>query len=121
MAFFSKKKPAAGASPGDVLSALSKVMDPELGKDLVTLNMIRNVSVSGGAVALDLVLTTPACPMKGRMKAEVEQAVKALPGVSSVVVRVSSDVRAKAPAEGKRPIPGVRNVVAVASGKGGVG
>jgi len=122
MAFFTKKKTVPGASPADVLSALSKVMDPDLGKDLVTLNMIRNVSVSEGAVGLDLVLTTPACPMKNQMKAAVEEAVRAIPGVSSVEVRVSADVRAaKDPAEGKRPIPGVRNVVAVASGKGGVG
>ncbi|MBS1244046.1 MAG: family ATP-binding protein, partial [Deltaproteobacteria bacterium] len=64
MAFFTKKKAAAGVAPGEILSALSKVMDPELGKDLVTLNMIRNVEVTDGAVALDLVLTTPACPMK---------------------------------------------------------
>jgi ATP-binding protein involved in chromosome partitioning len=122
MAFFTKKKTAPGASPADVLTALSKVMDPDLGKDLVTLNMIRNVSVSEGAVGLDLVLTTPACPMKNQMKAAVEEAVRALPRVSSVEVRVSADVRAaKDPAEGKRRIPGVRNVVAVASGKGGVG
>ncbi len=122
MAFFTKKKTAHEATRADVLSALSKVMDPDLGKDLVTLNMIRNVSVTESAVALDLVLTTPACPMKDRMKTAVEEAVRAIPGVSSVEVRVSADVRAaKDPAEGKRPIPGVRNVVAVASGKGGVG
>ena len=122
MAFFTKKKTTPGATPANVLSALSKVMDPDLGKDLVTLNMIRNVSVSEGAVGLDLVLTTPACPMKDQMKAAVEEAVRAIPGVSAVEVRVSADVRAaKDPAEGKRPIPGVRNVVAVASGKGGVG
>jgi len=122
MAFFTKKKAAAGVAPGEILSALSKVMDPELGKDLVTLNMIRNVEVTDGAVALDLVLTTPACPMKEQMRAAVEEAVRAVPGVASVEVRVSSDVRAaKDPGEGKRTIPGVRNVVAVASGKGGVG
>jgi ATP-binding protein involved in chromosome partitioning len=122
MAFFTKKKPASGATPAGVLAALSKVMDPDLGKDLVALNMVRNVSVAEGAVSLDLVLTTPACPMKDRMKAEVEAAVRAVPGVTAVEVRVSSYVRAAGdPAEGKRPIPGVRNVVAVASGKGGVG
>ncbi len=122
MSIFTRKKNAAGATSADVLSACSKVKDPDLGKDLVTLNMIRNVSVKEGAAALDLVLTTPACPMKNRMKAEVEEAVRAIPGISSVDVRVSSDVRAsKDPGEGKRTIPGVRNVVAVASGKGGVG
>lgn len=122
MAFFTRKKTASGPTSASVLAALSKVMDPDLGKDLVALNMVRNVSVAEGAVSLDLVLTTPACPMKDRMKAEVESAVRAIPGVTDVTVRVSSDVRAaRDPAEGKRPIPGVRNVVAVASGKGGVG
>ncbi len=122
MALFEKKETAQGATPEAVLSALSKVMDPELGKDLVTLNMIRNVKVSGGEVELDLVLTTPACPMKNSIRASVEQAVRGVPGVSSVLVRLSSDVRpAKNPMEGRRPVEGVRNVVAVASGKGGVG
>jgi ATP-binding protein involved in chromosome partitioning len=122
MAFFGKKEAGDSATPEAILAALSKVMDPELGKDLVTLNMIRNVKVSGGEVALDLVLTTPACPMKNQIKSSVEQAVRAVPGVSAIEVRLSSDVRsARNPAEGRRPVEGVRNVVAVASGKGGVG
>jgi ATP-binding protein involved in chromosome partitioning len=122
MAFFGKKEDAEEATPKAVLSALSNVLDPELGKDLVTLNMVRNVTVSGGTVGLDLVLTTPACPMKNQIKASVEQAVRTVPGVSSVDVRMSSDVRrAKDPAEGRRAVEGVRNVLAVASGKGGVG
>lgn len=122
MAFSDTKGTAGEATPKTILAALSDVMDPELGRDLVTLNMIRNVTVSGGTVALDLVLTTPACPMKSQMKASVEQAVRAVPGVSSVEVRVSSDVRpAKGQTEGRRPVAGVRNVLAVASGKGGVG
>ncbi len=116
------RKAASEATPGSVLAALSRVMDPELGKDLVSLNMVRNVAVSGGGVSLDLVLTTPACPMKSQMKAAVEEAVRAVPGVVSVDVRVSADVKAaKNPMEGRRPVPGVRNVLAVASGKGGVG
>src|SRR5512143_34380 len=113
---------AADVATDSILSALSRVMDPELGKDLVTLNMIRNVAVSGGGVSLDLVLTTPACPKKAEMKAAVEEAVRAVPGVSSVDVRVSADVKAaKDPMEGRRPVAGVRNILAVASGKGGVG
>jgi len=80
------------------------------------------VKVSAGAVTLDLVLTTPACPMKRQIQASVEEAVRGVSGVSSVDVRVSADVRkAKDPGEGRRPVDGVRNVVAVASGKGGVG
>jgi len=104
------------------MAALSKVMDPELGRDLVALGMIRNVAVAGGRVSLDLVLTTPACPKKAEMTRAVEEAVRALPGVAAVEVRVSADVRAAGnPMEGRRAIAGVRNVIAVASGKGGVG
>ncbi|MDA8122539.1 MAG: iron-sulfur cluster carrier protein ApbC [Deltaproteobacteria bacterium] len=122
MGFFGKKGAARSVSVDAVHSALREVMDPELGRDLVTLNMIRNVAVSGGNVSLDLVLTTPACPKKAEMKEAVERAVKAIPGVSAVEVEVSADVRAaKDPMEGRRTVPGVKNILAVASGKGGVG
>ncbi|MGE5753482.1 MAG: iron-sulfur cluster carrier protein ApbC [Deltaproteobacteria bacterium] len=122
MGLFGKKEAANTVTAESVLSALAGVMDPELGKDLVTLNMIRNVAVSEDAVSLDLVLTTPACPKKTEIAAAVEAAVRAIPGVSGVDIRVSSDVRpAKDPMEGRRPVPGVRNILAVASGKGGVG
>jgi ATP-binding protein involved in chromosome partitioning len=122
MGLFGKKERAKTVTEETVLAALGNVMDPELGKDLVTLNMIRNVAVSEGTVSLDLVLTTPACPMKSEIAAAVEGAVRSIPGVSAVDVRVSADVRAaKDPMEGRRPVPGVRNILAVASGKGGVG
>jgi len=123
MGFFGKKAAAGNVTTEAVLAALGNVMDPELGRDLVTLNMIRNVAVSAaGNVSLDLVLTTPACPKKAEMKEAVERAVKAIPGVSAVEVEVSADVRAaKDPMEGRRPVPGVKNILAVASGKGGVG
>ncbi len=117
-----RKKTAGEATRETVLAALGKVMDPELGKDLVSLGMIRNLEVSGGSVSLDLVLTTPACPRKAEMKNAVESAVKAVPGVAAADIRVSADVRAsRNPMEGRRPVPGVKNIVAVASGKGGVG
>lgn len=122
MGWFGRKSGQANVSVESVRAALSQVMDPELGKDLVTLDMVRNIAVSGGEVSLDLVLTTPACPMKAQMQAAVEEAVRALPGVSSVEVRVSADVQAaRDPMEGRRPVEGVRNILAVASGKGGVG
>ncbi len=122
MGLFGRKAATTAVTPDSVMASLSRVMDPELGKDLVSLNMIRNVAVSGGGVSLDLVLTTPACPMKAQMKAAVEEAVRAVPGVASVEVRVSADVKpAKDPMEGRRAVPGVRNIIAVASGKGGVG
>jgi ATP-binding protein involved in chromosome partitioning len=117
------KEPAPAVGPERVLEALGKVLDPELGRDLVSLDMIRNVEIAGGSVSLDLVLTTPACPRKAEMKEAVERAVRAIPGVADIDVRVSAEVRSasRSPMEGRRPIPGVRNVVAVASGKGGVG
>src|SRR5512134_432380 len=122
MRLFGKKEAANAVTAETVLAALRRVMDPELGKDLVTLNMIRNVTVSEGAVSLDLVLTTPACPKKSEIASAVEEAVRAIAGVSSTDIRVSADVRpAKDPMEGRRPVPGVRNILAVASGKGGVG
>lgn len=122
MGLFGRKSAQSQLSEEGVRSALSRVMDPELGKDLVTLNMVRNIAVSGGEVSLDLVLTTPACPKKAEMQASVEEAVRSVPGVSSVEVRVSADVQAaKDPMEGRRPVEGVRNILAVASGKGGVG
>jgi len=122
MGIFKKRETAGAVTAETVLAALGKVMDPELGRDLVSLNMIRNVAASGGNVSLDLVLTTPACPKKSEIAQAVEGAVRALPGVTSVDVRVSADVKAaRDPMEGRRPIPGVRNIIAVASGKGGVG
>jgi ATP-binding protein involved in chromosome partitioning len=122
MSLFKKKEGRPGASVDDILSALSRVQDPELGRDLVSLNMIRNVAVSGGEVSLDLVLTTPACPRKSEIREAVERAVLSVPGVGKVDVRVSADVKAaKGPMEGRRPVEGVKNILAVASGKGGVG
>jgi len=122
MSLFRKGGRPPEASVDGVLSALSRVMDPELGRDLVSLSMIRNVAVSGGDVSLDLVLTTPACPLKAQIRDAVEKAVLSIPGVSSVDVRVGAEVQAaKDPMEGRRPVDGVKNVLAVASGKGGVG
>ena len=120
MSLFRRRDRQPGASVEGILSVLSRVMDPELGRDLVSLSMIRNVCVSGGDVSLDLVLTTPACPKKEEMKEAVTRAVMSVPGVSSVDVRISAEVKAaKDPMEGRRPVPGVKNILAVASGKGG--
>jgi ATP-binding protein involved in chromosome partitioning len=135
MGWFGKKKAGgvpdgAGGSGGPsaeaVLAVLSTVDDPEIGRDLVSLGMIRNVEVRGGDVSLDLVLTTPACPMKKQIRDSVEAAVRTLPGVAAVDVRVGAEVRQgqgapAGPDSMRKAIPGVRNVIAVASGKGGVG
>lgn len=103
-----------------VLAALSKVQEPELHKDLVTLNMIQNLEIRDGKVQFDIVLTTPACPLKGKIEAEARQAVLAIPGVKEVGIRFDSYVRSDGHARGLMELP-VKNAVAVASGKGGVG
>lgn len=103
-----------------VMAALSKVNDPELHKDLVTLNMIRDVEIKGGDVAFTVVLTTPACPLKGQIESEVRAAVSALPGVDRINLSWDSSVPNDGRNRGLLSVP-IRNVIAVASGKGGVG
>jgi ATP-binding protein involved in chromosome partitioning len=105
----------------EVLEALKQVMDPELGKDIVTLGFIKNVQISGDAVSFDLELTSPACPVKETLKKQAGDAVKALPGVERVDVRLTARSKEKDPWSERSPIPGVKSIVAVASGKGGVG
>lgn len=106
----------------DVLAALSRVNDPELHRDLVSLNMVQNIRIDGGAVRLRIDLTTPACPLKGKIQGDVEAAVRAIPGVTSVEVEFGSQVRAAHKQDqGVNFIPGVKNVVLVGAGKGGVG
>jgi ATP-binding protein involved in chromosome partitioning len=109
-------------TPIDVLQALRQVQDPDLGRDIVSLNFVKDVRIDGGAVGFAIELTTPACPVKDRLKAEAERAVAAIPGVRTVTVAMTAQVTASRPIMGdKGTIPGVRNVVAVSSGKGGVG
>lgn len=105
----------------DVRQALSQVQDPELGRDLVALNMIKDIVVDGAKVAFTLELTTPACPMKSQMKKAAEDAVKAIPGVEQVDVTLGARVPKSSGVPEKRMVPGVKNIIAVASGKGGVG
>jgi ATP-binding protein involved in chromosome partitioning len=106
-----------------VLDALRGVIDPDLGKDIVSLGFVKRLEVSeAGAVAFAIELTTPACPVKDRLQAEAQALVAAVPGVSSVSVVMTAAVRTAAIPEGARaPVPGVKNVIAVGAGKGGVG
>lgn len=103
-----------------ILAALSQVQEPELHKDLVTLNMIQSLEIQGGEVSFTIVLTTPACPLRGRIEQEARQAVLAIPGVSQVNLKMDAHVPSDGRDRGLLSLP-VRNVVAVASGKGGVG
>ncbi len=102
-----------------VLEQLRTVNDPELHKDLVSLNMIKNVAVCDGTVSVHVELTTPACPMKDQIKRDVETAVRRIPGVQAVELEFSGQVRAGR--ERSQQLPGVKNIVAVGAGKGGVG
>jgi len=106
----------------DVMSALSKVNDPELHRDLVSLDMVQDVRLlPGGAIKLRIDLTTPACPLKGQIQGDVEAALRALPGVNSVELEWGAKVRKSQPAAKGAFIPGVKHVVLVGAGKGGVG
>lgn len=106
-------------SPEQVLQALSHVIDPDLRRDVVSLGMIRDVAIEGDTVGFRFVLTTPACPIRGQMEAMAREAVAALPGVATVNITMDAQV----PQRGVQSnlLPGVRSIVAVASGKGGVG
>jgi len=104
-----------------ILAALSTVQEPELDGDLVTLKMIKDVTISGGSVGFTIVLTTPACPLRGQMEQESTDAImQYVPGVEAVTVRFDAVVRSDARIADKLNIP-VKNIIAVASGKGGVG
>ena len=103
-----------------VLAALSKVNDPDLRKDLVTLKMIQDLEIDGSAVSFTIMLTTPACPMKDQMKSEAYAAVSAVDGVESIEIKMDANVPNDGRNRGLLNVP-VRNAIAVASGKGGVG
>jgi ATP-binding protein involved in chromosome partitioning len=105
-----------------VLDALKVVRDPDLNRDIVSLGFIKNLSIDGGRVAFTIELTTPACPVKDQMRDQARAAVMQVPGVSTVDVQMSAMVREAVGSEGGRQmIPGVKNVIAVGAGKGGVG
>lgn len=104
----------------NVLSALSNVMDPELGRDLVSLNMIRDISIEEKTVSFTIMLTTPACPLKDKISSDARNAVMSIDGVTDVQIKLDSNVTTDRRISGKLSIP-VRNTIAISSGKGGVG
>jgi ATP-binding protein involved in chromosome partitioning len=105
-----------------VLAALRTVMDPDLHRDLVTLNMIEDLTVEGDRVAFTLVLTTAACPLKDQIEGDARAAVTKLPGVREVAIKTTSRMRKpKDPTADRKALPGVASVIAIGSGKGGVG
>jgi len=103
-----------------VIEQLRTVQDPELNRDLVSLNMIENVSVSNGTVKFTIVLTTPACPLKSKIQADAKSAVMEIPGVDNVEIKISSKVSHNNQIK-EQLTSKIKNIIAVSSGKGGVG
>lgn len=113
---------SASVSRDTVLKALSRVQDPDLGRDIVALGFVKDLAITGGCISFQIELTTPACPVKEQLKAQAEEAVRSVAGVTEVRVTMTAQVTASQPSYDDRPaVPGVRNVIAVSSGKGGVG
>src|ERR671927_717946 len=111
----------AQVTEADVYGALAQVKDPDLHKDIVRLGFIKDLKIEGGAVSFRVVLTTPACPVREQLQEQARAVVAALPGVTSVKVTMDAEVPKGRGLGEKLTVPGVRNLVAVSSGKGGVG
>jgi len=104
-----------------ILDSLRQIKDPDLHKDIVTLGFIRDLKIDGGNVSFRIVLTTPACPVKAEMESAATEIVSGLPGVTSVSVTMDAEVPKGRGLGEKLVIEGVKNIIAVSSGKGGVG
>jgi len=105
----------------DILKALSNVEEPDLGKDIVTLNMVKDIEIDGDNLSFTVVLTTPACPLKDMIKNACVNAIHLLVNKSAnVQVKFTSQMSSNRH-DGKSVLPGVKNIIAVVSGKGGVG
>src|SRR5438552_14728993 len=104
-----------------ILDGLRQIKDPDLKKVIVTLGFIKDLKIDGGNVSFRIVLTTPACPVKAEMESAAHEYVGAIPGVQSVKVTMDAEVPKGRGIGDKVSVPGVKNIVAVSSGKGGVG
>ncbi len=110
-------------TPQEVLDALRPIIDPDLGRSIVELGFIKDLRIEGASVSFSIELTTPACPVKAEFERSARERVSALAGVDDVDVTMTADTRGRAvaPQSQDAMLPQVRNVIAVASGKGGVG
>ena len=107
-----------------IRQSLSAIIDPDLGSDIVSLGFVRNIKISGSDVSLDINLTTPACPVKDKMRAQAEELLRSIPGIGQIKVNMTATTRGQVTQAGSAiaaSLGGVRNIIAVASGKGGVG
>jgi ATP-binding protein involved in chromosome partitioning len=103
-----------------VIEAMRTVQEPELGRDLIALDMVKNVVIDGSALSMTIELTTPACPLKDEIERTTNAALGAI-GASKVDITWGAMVRRSQPRQPEQLVPGVKNIIAVASGKGGVG
>src|SRR6476619_8384632 len=105
-----------------VLQALTAVRDPDLNRDIGSLKFIKNLRIEGGRVSFAIELTTPACPVRDQMREQARDVVSRIPGVTAVDIEMTAQVRSNlGPDAGKAAVPGVKNIIAVGAGKGGVG
>ena len=116
-----KERTEPTIAPEEIRAALSQIKDPDLGRDIVTLGFVKDLQIEGESVSFAIELTTPACPVRDQMKEDAHRAVLSLPGVTNVEVEMTSKVRGTQSEQKDELIPLVKNVVPVASGKGGVG
>jgi len=103
-----------------VIDAMRTVQEPELGRDLIALEMVKNVVIDGSALSMTIELTTPACPLKDEIERTTNAALGAI-GATKVDITWGAMVRRSQPRQPEQLVPGVKNIIAVASGKGGVG
>ena len=103
-----------------VMKALSTVIEPELHRDIVTLNMVRDLNIADGVASFTIMLTTPACPLKDVIQKAAETAVLQVPGIKKIELKWDANVPADRRIHGRMNLP-IRNIIAVGSGKGGVG
>ncbi|MPY88439.1 MAG: P-loop NTPase [Luteitalea sp.] len=113
--------PSTSITEGAVLEALKVVHDPDLHRDIVSLGFVKELHIQGEHVSFTIELTTPACPVKDQLREQARAAVAQLRGVNAVDVTMTASVRSVTPDAGRAPVPGVKNVVAIGAGKGGVG
>jgi len=111
----------AAISRESILEVLRSVRDPGLNRDIVSLNFVRDLEVDGSTVRFRLVLNTPVTPARSTMRETAREAVRRVAGVEAVEIKLESMIPKAGPAEGKQSVPGVANIIAVSSGKGGVG
>src|SRR4030065_2549056 len=105
----------------EILQALRSVKDPDLGRDIVELGFVKNLNIEGDKASFAIELTTPACPVKDKMKEEAKRAALSVPGIKSVDIQMTARVRPSQAQQKEHMLPQVKNIIPVASGKGGVG